>query len=132
MDKNWKQVLAFHDHFAVPIQKSPQQLPADRVQKRAKWMQEELEEFIASQSLVEQADAMIDLIYLALGSLVEMGVKPEALFDIVHEANMSKLWADGKPRYRQSDGKVIKPPTWKDPAPRMVAEIERQQQEVKR
>jgi predicted HAD superfamily Cof-like phosphohydrolase len=58
-----------------------------------------------------------------------MGVRPEELFRIVHEANMSKLWEDGKPRYRESDGKVIKPPTWQAPEPLLSKEIARQQSE---
>jgi predicted HAD superfamily Cof-like phosphohydrolase len=77
-------------------------------------MLEEIDEFIESDNITDQADAMIDLIYFALGTLVEMGVKPQKLFDIVHEANMTKLWEDGKPRYN-SDGKTIKPPGWQDP-----------------
>lgn len=88
-------------------------------------MQEEVEEFLEAEDVVDQADAMIDLIYFALGTLVEMGVKPEPLFRIVHEANMKKLWPDGKPHYNE-DGKTVKPPGWTDPYPALQAEIERQ------
>ena len=56
-----------------------------------------------------------------------MGVNPDKLFDIVQEANMSKLWADGKARYRE-DGKIVKPETWVDPEPKIRAEIDRQSQ----
>jgi predicted HAD superfamily Cof-like phosphohydrolase len=55
-----------------------------------------------------------------------MGVKPEKLFDIVHEANMSKLWPDGTPHYND-EGKTIKPPNWIDPYKKIqsaIAEIE--------
>lgn len=127
MDQSWEKVLQFHRHFSVPYKERPTLLSEDRVQIRSEWMQEEIQEFLASQSLDEQADAMIDLIYLALGTLVEMGVRPEELFHIVHEANMSKLWADGKPHYRETDGKVIKPPSWQDPAPLLRAAIAKQQ-----
>lgn len=126
MDQSWEKVLQFHRLFSVPYKEKPTFLPEERVRKRSSWMQEEIKEFLESQSLDEQADAMIDLIYLALGTLVEMGVRPEELFDIVHEANMSKLWEDGKPRYRESDGKVIKPSTWQDPAPLLQAAIAKQ------
>lgn len=76
--------------------------------------------------IVAQSDALIDLIYFALGSLVEMGVKPEPLFNIVQEANMSKLWPDGKPRYREEDNKVLKPEGWQQPEPKLKKEIEYQ------
>lgn len=35
------------------------------------------------QDIVEQADATIDTIYFALGTLVEMGIEPDELFYIV-------------------------------------------------
>jgi predicted HAD superfamily Cof-like phosphohydrolase len=129
MNREWELVKEFHYRFDVPNRETPTLLTADRVEKRARWMMEEVEEFRAAGTIAEQADAMIDVIYLALGTLVEMGVRPQELFRIVHEANMSKCWEDGKPRYRESDGKVIKPPAWKDPIPRIEREIERQKSE---
>jgi predicted HAD superfamily Cof-like phosphohydrolase len=69
---------------------------------------------------------MIDLIYLALGTMVELGVKPESLFQIVQDANMSKLWPDGKPRINPETNKVMKPPTFVRPEPLLEAEIGRQ------
>lgn len=41
------------------------------------------------------------------------------IFPFVHEANMAKLWPDGKPRYRESDGKVLKPEGWIPPEARI-------------
>ena len=86
-------------------------------------MLEELNEFRDAKNIYEQTDAMIDLIYFALGTLVEMGVRPEQLFRIVHEANMSKLFPDGTPHYNE-DGKTIKPPTWVDPEQKIIDEVE--------
>lgn len=126
MNRAWEKVYQFHQAFSVPYRDRPTLLPSDRVEKRAKWMMEEIQEFQESQTETDQADAMIDLIYLAFGTLVEMGVRPEKLFEIVHQANMSKLWEDGKPRYRSSDGKVIKPPTWQDPEPLLNEELKKQ------
>ncbi len=116
MNEAWRKVKAFHQAYSVPVSDQPGKLSEERVAKRKKWMEEELDEFAKASTIEDQADAMIDTIYLALGTLVEMGVKPEAVFQIVHEANMSKLWPDGKPRYRETDGKVIKPPGWKIPS----------------
>ncbi len=100
-------------------------LAPDRAAKRYNWMLEEIEEFRKAGSIHDQADAMVDLIYFALGTLVEMGVRPGRLFDIVHEANMKKLWADGKVHYAP-DGKVMKPPAWSPPEPQLIQEIDRQ------
>jgi predicted HAD superfamily Cof-like phosphohydrolase len=116
MNKQWEMVKDFHLKFNHPAARAPQMLNGDRVDARGKWMQEELDEFYASKNIYEQADAMIDLIYFALGTLVEMGVEPDEIFEIVHSANMAKLWPDGKPHYKD-DGKTSKPPGWQDPEP---------------
>lgn len=125
MDEPYGQVKEFHLRFSHPIASTPTKLTPERADKRAAWMDEELREFRGAHDVTDQADAMIDLIYFALGSLVEMGVNPSPLFAIVQAANMSKLWEDGKPRYHP-DGKIAKPPTWQDPAPLLAAEIARQ------
>jgi predicted HAD superfamily Cof-like phosphohydrolase len=125
MDKQWENVREFHEKFGHPFKDKPQFVEKDRAEKRYKWMLEELDEFMESDNVCDQADAMIDLIYFALGTMVEMGVRPTALFDIVHGANMSKLWPDGKPHYNE-DGKTIKPAGWKDPFEDLKIEIDRQ------
>ena len=127
MNQQWLMVKEFHQRFDHLVNDAPTLLTDEQRRERYWFMYEELQEFLNSSSVVDQADAMIDLIYFALGTLVNMGVEPDGLFDIVHEANMSKLWPDGKPRWREGDGKVLKPPTWVDPAPLLQAEIERQE-----
>lgn len=126
MNSSWEKVKEFHHKFGAPVSEHPVMLNVDRVTKRCDWLQEEIDEFKESADIYEQADAMIDLIYFALGTLVEMGIKPQELFDIVHTANMQKLWPDGKPHYGP-DGKVIKSPAWVDPYEKMKAVIDNAQ-----
>lgn len=79
--------------------------------------------------LVSQMDALTDIEYFNQGSFVVAGVEPFNLFKIVQEANMGKLWEDGKPRFREGDGKIVKPPQWEEnfaPEGRLKVEIERQ------
>ena len=130
MDREFEKVQEFQRVFGLPVSENRHTLTLDRVSVRAGWLREEIGEFEDAANIYEQADAMIDLIYFALGALVEMGVKPEKLFDIVHEANMTKLWSDGKVHRRESDGKVIKPPEWEDPEPKIRAAIDKMGQEV--
>ncbi len=125
LDDAFDDVAKFQRCFGHPVAERPQLLKPPRADVRVAWMREEIDEFVASTDVVDQADAMIDLIYFALGTLVEIGVRPGPLFDIVHGANMAKLWHDGEHRKRE-DGKTIKPPTWVDPGPALRAEIERQ------
>lgn len=82
--------------------------------------------------LTAQMDALTDEMYFNQGSFTLAGVEPYNLFEIVQQANMGKLWEDGKPRFRESDGKIIKPPHWEEnfaPEPRLKEEIERQKRE---
>lgn len=126
MDREWEAVRLFHEKFGHPIGKKPRGMELERAKKRYNWMLEEINEFIDAvkkDDIVEEADAMIDTIYFALGTLVEMGIRPDVLFDIVQQANMDKLWEDGKPHYA-SDGKTIKPSTWQDPHEKLRTAIE--------
>lgn len=125
MDKAFEKVKEFHKTFNHPIKETPEMLCIDRLSTRIIWMRSELEELEESNTLIEQVDALVDLMYFAIGTLVEMGVKPENLFNIVHDANMKKCWKDGKPRFR-GDGKVIKPAGWVPPDKELLKEIMRQ------
>ncbi|WP_167483601.1 AP2 domain-containing protein [Paenibacillus xylanexedens] len=75
--------------------------------------------------LIGQVDALIDIKYFAEGGLVETSVIPDKIFDIVHSANMQKLFSDGNPHYNEV-GKVIKPDGWEAPEPKIEEEIKRQ------
>ena len=82
-----------------------------------------------SSRLIGQVDALTDANYFNYGSFVLMGIDPDPIFSIVHQANMGKIFPDGKPRYRKTDGKVMKPASWEKefaPEPKIRAEIERQ------
>lgn len=127
IEKEYRMVTEFQRKFGQPVADKPTEMAYQRMDERYEYMKEELNEFRESFILVDQADAMIDLIYLAIGTLVELGVNPAPLFEIVHNANMSKLWPDGKVRTDGKTGKVIKPPTFVRPEPLLQAEIERQE-----
>ncbi len=111
----FEEVREFHESFNHPVSDKLVYLSSERAQKRAEWMMDEIQEFLEADTLVDQTDAIIDLLYFAFGTLVEMGVPcPYTLFKEVHRANMDKLWADGKPHYRE-DGKIVKPAGWQGP-----------------
>lgn len=118
-------VKKFHITFEHPVAEIPTAMDNERKKARTAWMQEELDEFVEASTIEDEADAMIDLMYFALGTLVEMGVKPQEIFDIVQHANMSKVWPDGLV-HKNEMGKTIKPANWEDPAPKIRAEIARQ------
>lgn len=70
---------------------------------------------------LELIDGLCDLIYVALGCAVEMGVDLQPHFDEAHRANTAK--AGGEIR---ADGKRLKPPGWTPPDhARVEAELKR-------
>lgn len=128
INNEYYKVREFHKAFNHPYSDIPTLMGLDRAEKRCSWMDEEVKEFIEAtknEDIYEQVDAIIDLIYFALGTLVEIGVPPSEIFEIVQNANMNKLWEDGKPRFRENDGKVIKPPHWENPHNKIVDAINR-------
>ena len=80
-------------------------------------------------ALTAEVDALTDLLYFTYGSFALIGVNPQPIFEIVHRANMGKLFPDGKPRYHPVTNKVMKPEDWQQkyaPEPLIKEEINRQ------
>jgi predicted HAD superfamily Cof-like phosphohydrolase len=110
-------VKDFHIAFGQRVGEKPE-LPDDLAERdlRYKLLKEEFEEYEKAESendIVEIADALADLIYIACGTAVSYGIPLDKVFAEVHRSNMAKL-VDGKPIYRE-DGKVMKPAGWTPP-----------------
>lgn len=85
----------------------------------------------AQVSMTGQVDALIDTLYLTYGSFTLMGVDPKNLFDIVHRANLGKIFPDGKAHFDPVTHKILKPEGWEEkyaPEPAIERELERQKQ----
>lgn len=77
---------------------------------------EELEE-AHGQDFIAEVDAIIDLVYFAVGGLCRMGIPAnvqERLFDIVHNANMQKN-SGSKDRQVTHSLDAVKPEGWEPP-----------------
>jgi predicted HAD superfamily Cof-like phosphohydrolase len=123
MNEEWRMVRDFATVMRTPIGESPQIIPMDHVKLRTAWLMEECQEFEDAADLYDQADALIDIIYLALGGLVEAGTLPDDLFRVVHDANMRKLKADGS--HDSVAGKIAKPPGWIPPTKKIKELLDR-------
>lgn len=55
-----------------------------------------------------------DLIYVICYDAYARGVNLAPILDAIHEANLNKVWDDGK-IHRNRAGKVLKPSTWRKP-----------------
>lgn len=88
-------VADFHNTFQLPILETPIIPAADRCALRINLLEEELNELkeaIATNDLVEIADAFCDIQYVLSGAILEFGMaeKFKTLFDEVQRSNMSK------------------------------------------
>ena len=137
----------FHKKFGLTYDNNARQLPPDLIEFRIKLMTEELDEYIthASETAVElltrtgdtltgkdrepnkgavvgglegQLDALVDLVYVALGTAYLQGFKFDEAWARVHKANMKKKKAlpDGSDSKRGSPHDVVKPEGWEPPS----------------
>jgi predicted HAD superfamily Cof-like phosphohydrolase len=111
---NFGKVEEFMDAFGQNVESEPQW--SSVAELRYALIEEELHELreaLDDKNIVEVADALTDLLYVVYGAGHSFGINLNECFEEVHNSNMSKLGADGKPIYRE-DGKVLKGPDyWK-------------------
>lgn len=104
-------VCAFHERFDVARAQRPERQSAEVHDLRARLLREEVEEVaqaLAHGTLAEIAGELADLLYVAYGTAVSLGIDIRPVFEAVHLANMAKIGGA-----KRDDGKVLKPPGWK-------------------
>ena len=75
---------------------------------------DELKEALDNKDLLEVADALTDILYVAYGAGHAFGIDLDKCFAEVQDSNMSKLGENGKPIYNEA-GKVMKGPKYFKP-----------------
>jgi len=112
---HFEDVKACHLKFNMLVGEEPSFLTDRKMKERIDFLKEELEELelsVRDRDLGGQADALVDLVYVALGTAVMMGLPWQALWDEVQRANMSKVRGVGK---RGMAVDLIKPEGWNPP-----------------
>jgi predicted HAD superfamily Cof-like phosphohydrolase len=81
-------------------------------------IEEEYKELIAAENdgdMLEQLDALIDILVVTIGAIHSMGADAEGAWKEVMRTNFAKIDSEtGKVRKRE-DGKVLKPVGWTPP-----------------
>lgn len=111
----YKDVDKLHKKFGLLRFKNPGHLSKRKMDERIAFLQEELREFMVAadnDDIAGQADALVDLVYVALGTARMMGLPWKDLWDDVQRANMAKVRGMG-PRGHKVD--LIKPEGWVQP-----------------
>ena len=114
---NFEKVKTFMKTFGQEV-KEESSFSSDKINElRFNLIKEELEELriaIDTKNLVEVADALTDILYVAYGAGHALGINLDKCFDEVQQSNMSKLDDHGNPIYNDS-GKVMKGPKYFKP-----------------
>jgi predicted HAD superfamily Cof-like phosphohydrolase len=119
----------FHKKFRLPVTGDtvyspgavPQVISDETFLYRYQHLHEELHELVRAQrdrDLPGIADALADLVYVALGTAHFYGIPFDAVFAEVQRANMAKERADGSNDPRSKRGSafdVVKPTGWQPP-----------------
>jgi predicted HAD superfamily Cof-like phosphohydrolase len=129
---NYDDVYEFHTKYGLLVGTKPRKLTQRKLKERIEFLNEEFNEFCnasgvyyepgigfqvdtdENQDINEQADALIDLVYVAMGTAVMMGLPWQELWDDVQRANMSKVRGTTK---RGHAVDVTKPEGWVGPKP---------------
>lgn len=112
--RDWvEDVVAFHKAFEMTINERPT-VPCQKDRElRVELIREEVEEWQkaeAEQDLGSIADALADLIYVAIGAAITYGIDLRPVWAEVQRSNMAKV--GGRKR---EDGKWLKPDGWRPP-----------------
>ena len=114
---NFEKVKTFMKTFCQEV-KEKSSFSTDKINElRFNLIKEELEELriaIDTKNLVEVADALTDILYVAYGAGHAFGINLDKCFDEIQQSNMSKLDDHGNPIYDDS-GKVMKGPKYFKP-----------------
>jgi len=114
---NFNKVKTFMETFGQEVKTKPS-FSTDKINSlRYDLIKEELEELkeaMENKDLLEVADALTDILYVAYGAGHAFGIDLDKCFEEVQSSNMSKLGEDSKPIYNES-GKVMKGPKYFKP-----------------
>lgn len=95
----------------------------ERRRLRRSLLEEEYAEYVKaerSNSIVDIADALADMVYVIAGASLEYGIDLDAVMLEVHRSNMAKVDEETGKVIRREDGKILKPDGWKPPDVRGV------------
>lgn len=132
-----RDIVDFHNRFKLHYTGKPRVLPQEMARFRQQFLNEEYQEYLKShkesvdnilhpslpgfedslvKSLADSLDALVDLVYVAIGTADLHGFNFRQAWYEVHKANMSKVRAESKDQSKRgSTFDVVKPEGWVPP-----------------
>lgn len=118
MKKLQKDISQFMSACGQELPDSPS-LPADEVRAlRRSLLAEEVEEYAEAEDdddLAGIADAIGDIVYIAVGTAAAYGIDMEPIWNEIQRSNMDKIDKSTGKVSRRADGKILKPSNWRGP-----------------
>ena len=134
MDKDTllKDIDSFHKKYKFEKNEKVG-IPDDNelVNFRTSFLMEELAEYtqaITKKDAAGALDALVDIVYIALGTAWLFNLPFERAWEQVQKANMNKIRSKSKSKKRGTSFDVIKPKGWRPPDIEQVIEEEREKQ----
>ena len=138
MDKDTllKDIDSFHKKFGF-AKNEKVGIPDDNelVNFRTSFLAEEFAEYtnaITKKDAAAALDALVDIVYIALGTAWLFNLPFDKAWKEVQKANMSKIRAKSKSKKRGTKFDVVKPKDWKAPNIERIVEEEREWNESKK
>lgn len=123
----FRDVTEFHKKFNIDYDGPPRDLEQQYKYFRTKRLNEEFEEYLVAvekKNLEGQLDALVDLIYIALGTIHAHGWDFDEAWSRIHEANMRKeLSSPENPGKYNNKRDIVKPPGWTAPSLKDLVEV---------
>lgn len=128
LTRMWCDIVDFHHKFGLNYDGPPRVLPGELGDFRAKFLQEELDEYNEARAEIaangdsiplreKLLDALVDLVYVALGTAYLHGFNFAEAWRRVQRANMAKVRAERADQSKRgSTFDVVKPEGWKPPS----------------
>jgi len=127
----FRDVADFHELILKdPADSAPTLISLEFCMVRAAFMAEELTEYneaIVKADIVGIADALADIIYVALGTAYKMGLPFNEIWNAVHSANMHKIRGTTK---RKNKIDAMKPVGWRGPEAAIARAIMRRAEDA--
>lgn len=107
-------IFEFHNAMGIPAQPLPNLYPEGDSLRESLITEEfiELHEATKDQDLVEIADALGDIVYVAFGTAINYGINLNLVLEEIHRSNMTKVDTKTGKVILRHDGKVMKPPSF--------------------
>lgn len=123
----FQDVIDFHKKFQIDYDGPPREIDEQHKYFRTKRLNEEFEEYLQAidkKNLEGQLDALVDLVYIALGTMRAHGWDFDEAWSRVHDANMRKELASSTNPGKYSDRRdIVKPPGWSPPSHKDLVEV---------